>query len=122
MTMSRWFRVYDDLVDDPKVQRLTAAAFKEAFYRRLNGETNEFCSFIKEGRNRSGAEWKRLRKMVFERDDFTCQYCFKRGGRLECDHMIPVSRGGTDDPKNLATACFSCNRSKRAKTPAEWLL
>ena len=26
--MTRWFRVYDDLVDDPKVQRLDAALFK----------------------------------------------------------------------------------------------
>src|SRR5690349_1451872 len=26
--MSRWFRVYDDLVDDPKVQRLPDAMFK----------------------------------------------------------------------------------------------
>jgi hypothetical protein len=26
--MSRWFRVYDDLVDDPKVQRLPDASFK----------------------------------------------------------------------------------------------
>src|SRR5688572_1483904 len=26
--MSRWFRVYDDLVDDPKVQRLKPALFK----------------------------------------------------------------------------------------------
>src|SRR5262249_18380508 len=27
-TMSRWFRVYDDLVDDPKIQRLDPSLFK----------------------------------------------------------------------------------------------
>ena len=26
--MTRWFRVYDDLVDDPKVQRLDPSLFK----------------------------------------------------------------------------------------------
>ena len=31
---------------------------------------------------------------------------------LEVDHKIPVSRGGTDDEKNLITKCFNCNRGK----------
>ena len=29
--MTRWFRVYSDLVDDPKVQRLDPALFKRCF-------------------------------------------------------------------------------------------
>ena len=67
------------------------------------------------------APWMELRRQIFERDDFTCQYCGERGGKLECDHKIPVSRGGSHDPSNLTTACFACNRSKRAKTVEEWL-
>ena len=58
---------------------------------------------------------------VFERDDFTCQYCGKRGGDLECDHVIPVARGGGHETTNLVTACAPCNRSKRDRTPEEWL-
>lgn len=68
----------------------------------------------------SAEVWAKVRRAVFERDDFTCQYCGERGGRLECDHAIPVSRGGSHDPENLKTACRRCNRSKRAKTPEEW--
>lgn len=51
---------------------------------------------------------------IFERDDFRCQYCGKKRtvSCLEVDHRIPVFRGGTDDPSNLATACKSCNRKK----------
>lgn len=64
--------------------------------------------------------WAMLRSFVFERDDFTCQYCGARGVKLECDHVIPVSRGGSNQIENLKTACFSCNRSKRAKTLDEW--
>ena len=65
-------------------------------------------------------EWSKIRTRIFTRDDYTCQYCGARGGRLECDHITPVSRGGTNDDNNLCAACFSCNRSKRAKTVEEW--
>lgn len=33
------------------------------------------------------------------------------------DHVVPVARGGTDDPSNIATACWRCNSIKGA-----WLL
>lgn len=68
----------------------------------------------------SPATWKIIRATVFERDDYTCQYCGKRGVRLECDHILAISRGGSNKIENLATACFDCNRSKRAKTIEEW--
>lgn len=66
------------------------------------------------------AAWQRLRRTVFERDGGVCVYCGSEGGPLECDHVIPWSRGGSNDLENLATACQACNRSKRDKTPAEW--
>ena len=64
--------------------------------------------------------WSDLRSYVFLRDDYTCQYCSERGGKLECDHVEPLSLGGSDHPDNLVTACFACNRSKHAKTPEQW--
>lgn len=67
------------------------------------------------------SQWIPLRKSIFERDNFTCQYCGEYGKNLECDHIIPVTRGGTNDYENLATACFKCNRSKRDKLVSEWL-
>lgn len=65
-------------------------------------------------------EWEELRAAVFRRDDFTCRYCGRRGGRLECDHVIPVSQGGITAIANLVTACFRCNRAKGSKTIEEW--
>ena len=55
-----------------------------------------------------------LRRAVFERDNYTCQYCGCSGDDvcLEIDHIIPVSRGGVSDIRNLVTACEACNRSK----------
>lgn len=64
--------------------------------------------------------WDAIRRQVFERDDFTCQYCRARGVRLECDHVIPLSKGGVTALENLTTACFPCNRSKGAKSVQEW--
>lgn len=64
--------------------------------------------------------WRKIRDFIFRRDDYTCTYCSKRGVQLECDHVIPVSRGGSSEPDNLATACRPCNRSKRDKLVSEW--
>ncbi len=35
------------------------------------------------------------------------------------DHVLPRSRGGTDDPENLVTACRPCNTRKANRTPEE---
>lgn len=69
----------------------------------------------------SADEWAVLRSAVFERDDYTCTYCKARGGRLECDHVHPLSRGGSNEMENLTTACQPCNRSKHAKLLSEWV-
>ena len=57
---------------------------------------------------------KRLRFEVFERDGFTCQYCGRTTPAviLEVDHVIPVSKQGSNEPENLITACIDCNRGK----------
>jgi hypothetical protein len=67
------------------------------------------------------AEWAILRSAVFERDNYTCTYCGVRGPRLECDHIFPLSRGGSNEVENLTTACSPCNRSKHAKLLSEWV-
>lgn len=58
----------------------------------------------------------RTRFEIFKRDSFTCQYCGRRSPDvvLECDHIIPVCDGGTDDPMNLVTSCWECNSGKSA--------
>lgn len=54
---------------------------------------------------------------VLVRDGHRCVYCgaTRDTDKIEVDHVIPVSAGGTDDIGNLVAACFSCNRGKRDK-------
>lgn len=58
---------------------------------------------------------KRVRFGVFG----PCVYC---GTWLaqSVDHIIPASRGGSDEHDNLVSACNECNQRKQARTPDEW--
>jgi len=54
--------------------------------------------------------WKKLRITILNRDGWTCTYC--GGVANEVDHIIPLKRGGSDDPDNLTSACRTCNARK----------
>lgn len=72
------------------------------------------------GRRPDPLEWAAIRAFIFERDNYTCTYCGKQGGDLECDHIVPVYQNGSSDGDNLTTACKPCNRSKGARLVSEW--
>lgn len=61
------------------------------------------------------------RANIYQRDDFTCQYCVKRfePDDLSFDHVIPQARGGRRGWENIVTACIGCNKRKAARTPEE---
>lgn len=53
---------------------------------------------------------------VLTRDGFRCRYC-GRGAPdvvLHVDHVIPRSKGGSNERWNLRTACADCNVGKGA--------
>lgn len=52
--------------------------------------------------------------MIYKRDDNKCQYCGSTR-HLTIDHVIPKSKGGTEDWDNLVVACSSCNTKKGDK-------
>jgi len=52
-----------------------------------------------------------LRKVVFKRDDYTCQKCEKKES-LECHHIDPVSQEPffANDPDSCITLCKECHK------------
>jgi len=61
------------------------------------------------------------RQVIYDRDGHRCRYCGERVTALtrQVDHVVPASRGGTNDVENLVTACVACNRRKGSKTLSE---
>ena len=52
---------------------------------------------------------------ILKRDGYRCQLCgqsARDGVRLEVDHKLAVTNGGTNDPSNLWALCQSCNNGK----------
>lgn len=68
---------------------------------------------------RMGIQFSRVN--VYRRDGFTCQYCGEEfnADALTFDHVMPQSRGGSTDWKNIVTSCGPCNRQKGDRTPSE---
>jgi 5-methylcytosine-specific restriction endonuclease McrA len=73
---------------------------------------------------------RRFRRQVtntflFARDQYRCQYCGRPSSELKPrealtrDHVIPISRGGTNEWTNVVTACSPCNTRKGNRLPHE---
>lgn len=70
-----------------------------------------------------GRASRRLRTRVLDVYGTTCHLCaqpidlslaFPDGASLSIDHIVPRSRGGSDDIANLRPAHLSCNSSRQA--------
>lgn len=61
---------------------------------------------------RNSARYKKWRKAVFERDNWTCQHCCIRGGKLNADHIKPFATFPDlrFDIKNGRTLCEDCHK------------
>ena len=57
----------------------------------------------------------------YHKQDGKCYWCSKIVDKtFDVDHVIPVTRGGSNDPVNLVISCRTCNRSRNNKLPEEW--
>lgn len=109
-----------------KVNHCLEEFIKFAALERLEYEPNlieEIDEFFKRTRVyvSNNKLWDKIRIRIFKRDNYTCIYCNKIGGKLEVDHIIPFSKGGSEDDENLATSCLKCNRQKKDKSVNEFI-
>jgi len=68
-----------------------------------------------------GTEYRRAREIVRRNANGYCAGCGHKHPKLECDHIVPTSQGGTHAVSNLRMLCkgsFSCQCHEK-KTATE---
>lgn len=93
-------------------------------WRRANPDQARVGRHIRRARiaNADGHHTKGDLIEIRARQKNRCAVCSKHlrsGGDL--DHIVPLSRGGSNWPKNLQWLCSSCNRSKHNRDPFEFM-
>lgn len=68
-------------------------------------------------KGRNSTEAHKWRKAVFERDNYTCQICGKRGGKLNAHHKMPWAKYKEYrfDVDNGVTLCEACHKKVHRK-------
>ena len=65
---------------------------------------------------------QKIEKEIRKASKNCCAYCLLPQdiliGKLEVEHILPISQGGTDNLENLCLACRECNSHKSYKVSA----
>lgn len=85
------------------VYRLAAARRRT---RKLNSPFNDFTT----------DDWNEVLSCLGE----SCVYCGDSEVDLQQDHVIPLSKGGSNTKNNIVPACPSCNNNKKARLLEDW--
>jgi len=60
-------------------------------------------------------------KEVMSASDNICPYCGNLFTDGHIDHIVPVSKGGTNEKNNLVYCCATCNHRKHSKSLEEFM-
>ena len=66
-----------------------------------------------------GSKWLSIRQQVLLRDNYTCVKCGLVSMANECDHIIPLEQGGSNDMENMQTLCGGPDGCHAKKTALE---
>lgn len=96
---------------------------RESAYRTANPERGRYKSNLYRARkcNAEGTHTVDDIKAQYKRQKGKCFWCGVKVGKIfHVDHVVPLSRGGSNDVSNLVVACPTCNLSKHNRMPHEW--
>lgn len=97
---------------------------RNAAWRKRHPETVK-ANNSNEAARRRGAEGRHTKeevKQLLARQKFRCAVCKKSiEGGYHKDHIVPVSRGGSNYIRNLQLLCPKCNLKKGKKNPIRFM-
>jgi hypothetical protein len=113
------FSNIDHCNDEEKKLFIKQHYFKhEKKFQKIQNEIKLFEKLlsIKDDGSRKSREpiSEEVRFAVWRRDGGKCIQCGNKE-KLEFDHIIPISRGGSNTERNIQLLCEKCNREKSAK-------
>lgn len=126
-------RAKEDRLGNPEKHQ-----WRQFMYRSANRETirEKGRDYARRHRAEHNARWRKRDATLkqnggiftakdiqgqFDEQEGKCYWCGKELKEYHVDHVIPVIRGGSDDPDNIVLSCPFCNQSKGSKSIEEWL-
>lgn len=101
------------------VKALQKAGFLDADMK-LHDWEEYACLLVEQEENRRAKTRDRVRKHREKKmEGLYCAYCGDKATGY--DHIVPVTKGGTDDADNLVPCCPDCNREKNNRLLADFL-
>lgn len=116
------------------VIRIVQAIRRWRATRKRDREYWRWHNTLYPGGSTASQAWTDFRLQIIRRDGYRCVNCgrtgrFPRRRRawwepfrpegprigLQVDHILPLSRGGTNNPANLQTLCKSCHDTKTGR-------
>lgn len=94
----------------PNCPNLTDGTYCEEHKKEIRERYDKYSRSVNY-KKKYGHEWVKIRA-VYVSEHPLCEMCLKDGKVTpveEVHHILPVSRGGTNDTENLMSLCRSCH-------------